>query len=235
MTTTMTMTQPRRLPSTADTSARVATIGDPDAALVERLRRRESGAAEALVAAFGDRVYRLAIRITRNSADAEEVVQDALWAVMNKIDTFRGASAFGSWVYRITVNAACQKVRGRQVDRNALAWDDLAPSLDDAGRRVEPGVDWSPKLNDPVLRTELCAVLSATVDELPVDCRAAFVLRDVEGLSNTEVARVLEVNLVTVKARVRRARLYLRARLSEYLSVTPERLWTRARARSLAT
>jgi DNA-directed RNA polymerase specialized sigma24 family protein len=112
MTSIETMTQPRRLPSTTDTSPRVAAIGDPNAALVERLRRRESGAAKALVVAFGDRVYRLAIRITRNSADAEEVVQDALWAAMNKIDTFRGASAFGSGVYRITANAACQKVRG---------------------------------------------------------------------------------------------------------------------------
>jgi RNA polymerase sigma-70 factor (ECF subfamily) len=100
---------------------------------------------------------------------------------------------------------------------------------------VEPGVDWSPKLNDPVFRTALRAVLSATVDELPVDHRAAFVLRDVEGLSNMEVAQALEVNLNTVKARVRRARLFLRARLSEYLGATPERLWTRARTRSLAT
>ena len=88
---------------------------DRDADLVEALRRQEPGAAEALVAAYGDRVYRLAIRITGNSSDAEEVVQDALWAATRKIDTFRGTAAFGSWVYRIAANAAYQKRRGRRV------------------------------------------------------------------------------------------------------------------------
>ena len=63
---------------------------DPDAALVERLRREDAGAVEALVRAYGDRVYRLAMRITGNASDAEEVVQDALWTASRKIDTFRG-------------------------------------------------------------------------------------------------------------------------------------------------
>src|SRR6266566_3327803 len=84
---------------------------DPDAALVAQIRRGEAGAVEGLVGAYGDRVYRLAIRITGNASDAEEVAQDALWAVSRKIDTFRGTSAFGSWLYRITANAAYQKLR----------------------------------------------------------------------------------------------------------------------------
>src|SRR5215470_7875615 len=79
---------------------------DPDAALLEQLRRRDAGATETLVGTYGDRVYRLAIRITGSASDAEEVVQDALWTVTRKIDTFRGEAAFGSWVYRITANAA---------------------------------------------------------------------------------------------------------------------------------
>ncbi|MGH7300769.1 MAG: RNA polymerase sigma factor, partial [Candidatus Rokuibacteriota bacterium] len=82
---------------------------DRDALLVERLRRQEPGAAEDLIATYGDRVYRLAIRITSNEQDAEEVVQDALWTAARKIDTFKGEAAFGSWVYRITANAAYQK------------------------------------------------------------------------------------------------------------------------------
>jgi DNA-directed RNA polymerase specialized sigma24 family protein len=99
---------------------------DPDAALVEQLRGGDAGAAEALVGAYGDRVYRLAIRITGNAADAEEVVQDTLWAVTRKIDTFRGAAAFGSWVYRITANAAYQKLRGRRRLRTEVSWEELA-------------------------------------------------------------------------------------------------------------
>ena len=95
---------------------------DRDAELVERLRRQEPGAPEELIATYGDRVYRLAIRITGNEQDAEEVVQDALWTAARKIDTFKGESAFGSWVYRITANAAYQKLRepSRAAQRDLL-------------------------------------------------------------------------------------------------------------------
>src|SRR5260370_14038871 len=79
---------------------------DRDAALVERLRRHEEGAAEALVAEYGNRAYRLAMLITNNSSDAAEVVQDALWAASRKIQTFPATAAFESCVYRITANAA---------------------------------------------------------------------------------------------------------------------------------
>jgi RNA polymerase sigma-70 factor (ECF subfamily) len=190
---------------------------DRDADLVERLRRREAAATDALVATYGDRVYRLAVRITGNTSDAEEVVQDALWAASRKIDTFRGTAAFGSWVYRITANAAYQKRRGRGVERNATSWDELAPAFDETGEQVEPGLDWSPRLKDPALQTELQSVLRAAIDELPVEHRATFVLHDVEGLSNCEIAETLQIKLATVKSRVHRARLFLRSRLAAYV------------------
>jgi hypothetical protein len=85
---------------------------DPDAALVERLRHREEAAVTALVAAHGDRVYRLAIQLTGNSSDAEEVMQDAFWSATRRIDSFRGTAAFLSWLYRITLDSAYQKLRG---------------------------------------------------------------------------------------------------------------------------
>ncbi len=196
--------------------------GDPDAVLVERLRRRDGGAAEALVASYGDRVYRLAIRITGNSSDAEEVVQDALWAAIHKIDGFRGTAAFGTWVYRITANAAYQKRRGRLVERNATSWDDLVPSFDETGRHVQPGLDWSPRLKDPALQAEVQSVLRAAIEELPEDHRAAFLLHDVEGLSNPEIAEALQTKPATVKSRVHRARLFLRSRLADYVGVGAE-------------
>src|SRR3989442_15344804 len=97
---------------------------DGDATLVEQLGRVDAGATEALVGAYGDRAYRLAIRITGHASDAEEVVQDALWTVVRKIDTFRGESAFGSWLYRIAANAAYQKLPGRR-RRTEVSLDDL--------------------------------------------------------------------------------------------------------------
>ena len=87
---------------------------DPDIGLVEQLRGEDPTAAEALVDVYGDRGYRLALRITGNVSDAEEVVQDALLTVVRKIDTFRGEAAFGSWLYRIVANAAYQKVAGQR-------------------------------------------------------------------------------------------------------------------------
>jgi RNA polymerase sigma-70 factor (ECF subfamily) len=194
---------------------------DRDADLVDGLRRQAPGAAEALVAAYGDRVYRLAIRITGNGADAEEVVQDALWAATRKIESFRGAAAFGSWLYRITANAAYQKRRGRKVERNGVSWDELGPSFDETGEPVQPGNDWSPRLADPALQSELHAVLRAAIDELPEEHRATFLLHDVEGLSNPEIADTLRIKLATVKSRVHRARLFLRARLATYVGGAP--------------
>jgi RNA polymerase sigma-70 factor, ECF subfamily len=193
---------------------------DPDADLVQRLSRREAGAVEALVATYGDRVYRLAARITGNASDAEEVVQDALWTVTRKIDTFRGTAAFGSWLYRITANAACQKLRGRRAARNTLSWDDLAPSFDSNGHHVEPVLDWSASVTNPAIQAELRSVLSAAIDELPGEYRAALLLRDVDGLPNAEIAEALQVKVPAVKSRVHRARLFLRRRLTDYMGRT---------------
>jgi RNA polymerase sigma-70 factor (ECF subfamily) len=194
---------------------------DPDTMLVHQLRRQEAPAVEALVATYGDRVYRLAFRITGSSSDAEEVVQDAFWSAIRHIDTFRGASAFGSWLYRITANAAYQKLRGRRSKRNEVAWEELAPSFDQNGRHVEPVVDWSSRVEDPAIQAELRSVLSSAIDELPDDYRTALVLHDMEGLSNCEIAETLNVKVSTIKSRVHRARLFLRRRWTDYLAGNP--------------
>jgi len=190
---------------------------DPDAALVEQMRRGEAGAVESLVVAYGDRVYRLAIRITGNASDAEEVVQDTLLAASRKIDTFRGTAAFGSWVYRITANAAYQKLRAKRSKRNEVSWQDLAPSFDDKGQRMEVTVDRSKGPKDPAVEGELRSVLCGAIDELPVNFRTPFLLHDVEGLSNPEIAETLHLKLGTVKSRVHRARLFLQKRVADYV------------------
>ena len=176
---------------------------DPDTALVEQLRRQDAGAAEALVGTYWDRVYRLAIRITGNPSDAEEVVQDTLWAVNRKIDTFRGVAAFSTWLYRITANTAYQKLRGRRSTRDHVSWEDLAPSFDN-------------KVQDPAIGTELRAVLNAAIGELSAIHRTIFILHDVEGLSHSEIAEALQLKAGTIKSRVQRTRLFLRNRLADY-------------------
>jgi RNA polymerase sigma-70 factor, ECF subfamily len=192
---------------------------DRDSTLVAALRRGDPMAVEDLVATYGDRAGRLAIRITRNTQDAEEALQDAFLSVIRKIDTFRGDSAFGSWVYRIVANASYQRCRIRRGRDADVSLENLLPVFDEHGRHVGPITDWSKSADDPARRTELRTVLSSAIDELPADYRAALLLRDVEGLSHREIAETLGLTVVNVKTRVHRARLFLRKRLDTHFSI----------------
>jgi RNA polymerase sigma-70 factor (ECF subfamily) len=195
---------------------------DADADLVEALRRQDADAAEHLVERFGDRVYRLAMRITGQAEDAEEAAQDALWTAARKIGTFKGESAFGSWLYRIAANAAYQKLRSRRAKSREIALDDVLPVLDEDGRHFEPMADWSERVDERALTGELREALERAIDSLPSDYRTALVMHDVEGLSNPDIAATLDISLPAVKSRVHRARLWVRKQLADYLEATPQ-------------
>jgi RNA polymerase sigma-70 factor (ECF subfamily) len=192
---------------------------DRDAALLEALRRGDPQAMEQLVETYADRVYRLTFRITGSKEDAEEATQDALWTAGRKIGTFKGDSAFGSWLYRIAANAAYMKLRARKAKAREIAIDEVLPALDDGGLHFEPMDDWSPRVEEQALNGELREVLDAAIAELPPEYRAALVLHDVEGMPNPDVAEALGISLPAVKSRIHRSRLYLRKRLSDYMRV----------------
>ena len=189
---------------------------DRDAALLEALRAHDPAAAEQLVATYGDRAYRLALRIAGNREDAEEALQDAFWNVIRKIDMFRGASTFGSWVYRIVANAACQKIRRRLRHGVEPSLDDLLPVFDPDGHHADV-TDWSSTLGDAAVQSELRDAMGSAIADLPPDYRAVIVMRDVEGMSTLEVADALGVPVPTVKTRTHRARLQLRKRLARFV------------------
>jgi len=199
----------------------VTTVGgariDADAALVDALRREDPLAVEQLVDRYGDRVWRLTRRITGSNEDAEEAVQDTLWTVARKIHSFKGESAFGSWLYRIAANFGYQKLRARRSKAQEIALDDVLPALDGDGRHFEPMDDWSNRVDERALQGELRDVLQSAIDALPPDYRTALVLHDVEGLSNPDIAEALGLSLPAVKSRVHRSRLFVRKRLGEYL------------------
>lgn len=200
-------------------SAGIAATADRDRQLVDALRRRAPEAEERLIATYGDRAYRLAIRITGDAGQAEEVVQEAFLAVVEQIDTFGGSSpAFRSWLYRVVAAAACQKLGDRQCGSADRWLGEALPLFDEHGRHATAIADWTLSLGDPALQTELRRVLSSAITQLPVDYRTAVILRDVEGLSNREICEVLELSPPGVKARVHRARLFLRKRLGEYMA-----------------
>src|SRR2546422_1806004 len=191
---------------------------DPDAKLLAALRRRDRTAAECLVAHYGSRAYRLAMGITRNAQDAEETVNYALWSVIRKIETFRGDSSLGSWIYRIVANAAYEKLRGRANRRDEISLDEVLPSFHEDGLHSCPTSDWSASIDDPAVQTELRAMLDSAIGELPAHYRAVVVLHDVEGLSMAEVAGSLGITVATAKSRAHRGRLFLRKRLAVFMS-----------------
>jgi RNA polymerase sigma-70 factor (ECF subfamily) len=99
-----------------------------------------------------------------------------------------------------------------------VSWDELAPVFDENGQHAEVVVNWSRRLKDPALEGELKSVLCGAIDELPANFRTVFLLHDVEGLSTSDIAATLDIKLSTIKSRMHRARLFLRARLADYMS-----------------
>jgi RNA polymerase sigma-70 factor (ECF subfamily) len=167
---------------------------------------------------YEDRVFRLAVGMLKNREDAMDAVQDAFLNVYRKIDTFRGESAFSTWLYKIALNSVYMKLRSRARHEQTESLDDLEAILDPAAIRIlMPPRGWSERADDTLLRKELSLKLREAVDALPEEYRAIFNLREVEELSNQEVADILGLGLAATKTRLHRARLFLRQRLSKYL------------------
>jgi RNA polymerase sigma-70 factor (ECF subfamily) len=188
---------------------------DDDADLVEALRRDDADAAEQLLERYGDSLYRLALRVTGVTEDAEAAAGDALVAAAYRIELFTGESAFGAWIHRMAAAAAYQRLRRRRPSAAAVTLDDVLSSLQDGGH-LGPMDDWSDRLDDGARPGELPRVLIDTIDALPADYRTALVLHDVEGMANSDIAAALGMNPGEAKSRVHRARLFLRRRLAQY-------------------
>jgi RNA polymerase sigma-70 factor, ECF subfamily len=188
--------------------------------LLQRLRAGDTDALEILMRQYSARVYRLAYGITRNPADAEEVAQDVFLTICRKGESFEGRSALGSWIYRMTVNTALNKRRGKRQEVETSLEAELPTYLEDghrAGARAYVLADWSQSPESDLLRGETRAVLDRAIDSLPERYRAVLILRDVEELSNEEVAEMLGESVSSVKSRLHRARMALRETLTRHL------------------
>jgi len=190
----------------------------PDEELVKLfIQDKNTEALTKLLNRYLDRIYRCALRITRNQSDAEEVVQEVFLTLVKKLDTFRGESKFSSWLYRITINASYMHIRAEKKHESELSLDNYAP-YDERGTLMGKvaSKDWSDKPEEVLLSKEAIDIIEKAIDELPEPYRIVFHLRDIEGLSNEEVAKVLELSVPAVKSRLHRARLFLRDKLSDY-------------------
>jgi RNA polymerase sigma-70 factor (ECF subfamily) len=192
--------------------------GDDDVTLVERAREGASDAFNRLVLRYQDRVYRLVRRIVGDD-EAEDALQETFLSAWRAIPRFKGDAAFSTWIYRIATNAALMRLRKRRPDVVSLD----AP-IRGEGEEEMPAReirDWSATPDEELINDEMRATMEAAVAALPADWRAAFLLRDVEGLSNSDAAEALELSVPAFKARVHRARLFLRDKLDEYLGRGP--------------
>ena len=172
-------------------------------ALAERCRQGDLGAFEELYRTHAGRLYGVAFRIVGNAADAEDLLQEIFLAAHRKLDSFRGESALGTWLYRLAVNLCLDYLRSR-TGRAIQVTDPLddEPALAEAGGR---GL---------AERTVSKMDLERALAQLPEGCRTAFILHDVEGLEHREVAEVMGIAEGTSKSQVHKARLRLRLLLS---------------------
>ncbi|MEI6244980.1 MAG: sigma-70 family RNA polymerase sigma factor [Acidobacteriota bacterium] len=192
-----------------------------DLELAGRLQRGEATAAAELAAEYGPMIQQLALRYMKNWEDAEEVAQDVLLKVVNKIELFRGESALSSWIYRITFNTAMSRLRNGKFSRphEVLAGDLVARSGDDAADNANPifeAADWSNLGDDSVMRRQMREAVIAALHEMPVVYRIPVMLRDLQGMSTEEASKVLKVKTQTLKSRLHRGRSFLRTRLQDF-------------------
>jgi RNA polymerase sigma-70 factor, ECF subfamily len=190
--------------------------------LIQRLRARDTSALETLMEQHAGRLYRVAFGITRDRSDADEVVQDVFLTLFNKVDSFEGRAALGSWLYRVTTNAALIKCRGKRARVEVKLEDCLPTFLADghrAGERSFLLADWSQDPEADLVSKETRALLDRAIRALPEHYRAVLILRDVEELSNEEIAEITGESVASVKSRLHRARMALRELLTR--SLTP--------------
>ena len=186
---------------------------DPDLALVHACKNGDATAFEQLVKRYDGRLLRIAQHVTHNPEDAQDAVQEAFLKVFRKLTQFHENSQFSTWLIRITVNESLMKLRKQRsirevsLDEDPQSEENMAP-FDLA--------DWAPNPEELYRGSELRNILRNALQELQPALRVAFVLRDVEGLSTEQTAEVLELTHAAVKARLWRARLQLRKRLSKY-------------------
>jgi RNA polymerase sigma-70 factor (ECF subfamily) len=182
-----------------------------DQDLVRRAKDGDEAAFQELLERHQGRVYHHALRLMGNAQDAEEVLQDTFLQVYRNLGRFEERSRFSTWVYRIATNEALMRLRRASRTREVFLEDALGRDSDSP---VESIRDFSRSALEEVEGRELLGILGRLLAEMPEDHRAVFAMRDIDGLTNAEVAEVLETSVGAVKSRLHRARLYLRDRLS---------------------
>ena len=186
---------------------------DDEAAVVAQARLGDAKAFSELLRRYEGKIFRLALHITQNREDAEDVLQEAFLKAYEHLDQFQGQSKFYTWIVRIAVNQALMKLRKRKSDRSVSLDETIDTGEDTVAREIAA---WDENPEQQYSREEINEILSSAIDGLAPIYRAVFVLRDVDELSTEETAEALDLSVPAVKSRLLRARLQLRDKLTRY-------------------
>ncbi|HET7192949.1 MAG TPA: RNA polymerase sigma factor [Pseudolabrys sp.] len=187
-------------------------LSDED--LVRMARERDEAAVRAITKRYNRRLFRIARSILRNDAEAEDVVQETYVRAFTGLDMFRGDAAFGTWITRIAMNEALGRLRRR---RPTVEWESYGANRNQAEIIHFPASAAGSDPEKTMAQGEIRAVLERAIDELPDAFRSVFVARIVEGMSVEETADLFGLLPETVKTRLHRARVQLRAELDKQL------------------
>jgi RNA polymerase sigma-70 factor (ECF subfamily) len=182
---------------------------------LEALQNHDKRAFAKVVQQNSDHIYYLALKMLGNPQDAEDVLQETFIKAFNNIESFEGRSKLSTWLYRIAVNESLMLLRKRKKNITRIDEDIKTDKGDLIPKQI---VDWCCLPEKELLSTESRAHLQDAIDTLSEANRAAFILRDVQGLSTKETADSLEISESAVKVRLMRARMQLREELSRYFS-----------------
>jgi len=176
--------------------------GLSEAEAIERAKVGDTDAFEALYNLHKRRVYSLCLRMTSNTAEAEDLTQEAFLQLFRKIGTFRGESAFSTWLHRMSVNVVLMRLRKKGLP--VVPLDDPLETEEEAPRKELGAAD--PALASSVDRLQL----QRAVEALPPGYRTIFVLHDVEGYEHNEIAGLVGCSIGNSKSQLHKARMKLR-------------------------
>jgi len=186
----------------------------PESLLVTEAKSGNYEAFEELVSRYEKKIYRLALRLTGNNEDAEDVLQETFLKAYEHLPDFRQDSLFYTWLVRIAVNEGLMRLRKLRSDKSEPLEDKVS---DDGQVTPREFRDWKPNPEETMQQKEMEDLLLKAAQALPPSLRAVFLLRDMEELSTEETANLLGLTTGAVKARLFRARMQLREELSQAL------------------
>jgi RNA polymerase sigma-70 factor (ECF subfamily) len=193
-----------------------------DQQLVERAQRGDKQAFELLVSKYQRKLARLLSRFIRDATEVEDVTQEAFIKAYRALPTFRGDSAFYTWLYRIGINTAKNYLvaMGRRAPTTTDFDSDEAENFEDGDQLRD--------LNTPeneLMSRQVAETVNQTLAELPDELRTAITLREIEGLSYEDIANIMNCPIGTVRSRIFRAREAIAAKLRPLLGTQKDRRW----------